>query len=121
MKTKLNGVGILPLVCVLFTALALVWVSCTGPYTNPDVGGGSSSGTGGSVSSKPAYLSSGATLTEALAKLDEIIAYPETPNSTLALAESMKATLSNPYYYSAWPSAGLTMIPQINSMIDMIP
>jgi hypothetical protein len=43
MKTRLNGAGILPLVCVLLAALALVCVSCTGAYINPDAGGGGAS------------------------------------------------------------------------------
>jgi hypothetical protein len=43
MKTKLNITGILPLVCVLFAALALVCVSCTGSYIDSDTIGGSGS------------------------------------------------------------------------------
>jgi hypothetical protein len=46
MKKRLNVMGIAPLscACVLFAALALVCASCTGSYTDPNVGGGDGGG-----------------------------------------------------------------------------
>jgi hypothetical protein len=79
---------------------------------------GTGNDTGSDSSSKPAKLSSGATVSQANAKLDEIIAYPGTPYTTKMYAEATKTGLSE------WPSnypVGAEMVATINSLIDDIP
>jgi hypothetical protein len=148
MKTRLNGAGILALACVLLSALALVCVSCTGGTgtgTDPGVnstdpgssstgsgGGSSGTGSGGVVTeddgpvtespaatSKPAKLTSSATADQALAKLNEIIAYPGTPSGVKADAQYYKNYWSG--YSAVWSSVSFSVIPTINAMIDNIP
>jgi hypothetical protein len=91
--------------------------------TDGPVAGGSGTFTKGTSSSnsgdKPAYLSSGATQAEALAKVNEIIAYPGTPNSVIMGCEILKQTIPN--YSAVWSQMGPTTIASINAYIDQIP
>jgi hypothetical protein len=79
--------------------------------------GGGGSGTG----SKPGTLATTATYSEAVAKLDAIIAYcnsnPGTTNDGIkAQAQSLKTSIS--VYESYWSSVGATYVLSINTLIN---
>jgi hypothetical protein len=80
---------------------------------------------GGDVPSKPGpgggieHLSSSATASQALAKLNEIIAHPDTPTDTKELAQMMKDAM--PTYTLTWSTSRDTVIAAINALIDEIP
>jgi hypothetical protein len=125
MKRKLNDAGILPL-CILFAALAFVCISCTGSYSDPGIGGGSSSGSsnddddeGQENGVKPAHLAISATAAEALAKLNEIIAYSGTPDAAKTAAQTLRNSWS--YFSPNWSTISISTITAINVFIDQIP
>jgi hypothetical protein len=85
--------------------IAIVLAGCVNP-----TGGGEN---------KPEQLTNSATADQALAVLDELIAYPETPAATKAAAEALKNNWSS--YSGDWNSNKTTMIAQINNLVDTIP
>jgi hypothetical protein len=99
----LVGVGVLLLV------VGAAFVACD----KDDDGGG-----GGGGSSKPSELSSDATADQALAKLNEIIAYSGTPADTKSSAETMKGNWNT--YSSSWSTSKIATIPVINAMIKTL-
>jgi hypothetical protein len=129
MKNKINGVAGLATLCVLFCGLALALVSCTGSYTPPDMRGGDSEyggyydddddDSGPSGGSKPSKLSSSATYNQAIAKLDEIIAYSGTSSSVKVSAQQLKTAVSTAGS-SYWSSYSAQTILSINTLIDLI-
>ncbi|GHV81995.1 hypothetical protein AGMMS49991_05530 [Spirochaetia bacterium] len=87
-------------------AFGLVLVGC-------DDGGGGS---------KPALLAANATYAQAMAKLDEIIAYSGTPANIKEWAELNKTDLSSgPQYESGWSTVGASIVAGINGKIADIP
>ncbi|GMO22204.1 MAG: hypothetical protein Ta2B_01100 [Termitinemataceae bacterium] len=85
-----------------------------------DSGGG---GSGGGVVVKPSVLADNATEAQALAKLDQIIAYPGTPAETKSQAQTTKNLWSDTFG-AGWSSSSIyrsTAISHINDMIAQIP
>ncbi|GMO22147.1 MAG: hypothetical protein Ta2B_01020 [Termitinemataceae bacterium] len=81
-----------------------------------DSGGG---GSGGGVVAKPSVLADNATEAQALAKLDQIIAYPGTPAETKTAAQNLKGTWST--ISSNWVTYQAGAILSINTLIAQIP
>jgi hypothetical protein len=101
--------GMLALVLVVGMAV----VGCSDGSTGG--GGGGGGGSGG----KPALLSNEATADQAAARLDEIIAYSETPDNVKTAAQGLKGNWS--FYSSDWVSKGAAAIVLINGYIANIP
>jgi hypothetical protein len=99
MKTRVKMArAFLPLVCVLFAALVLV--SCTGTYTDPDVWAGSSSG-GSSSGGSSSGGSSGLTAAEQKAIQDEIYAaYAADPDGFAQIAAQVGLP-ANPHNWTS--------------------
>jgi hypothetical protein len=80
-------------------------------------GGGGGGGSGGNTVTKPAPLANNATIDEAIAKLDEIIAYCDSHSGNTAVrssASGMKTNLetskTNPMYWTGAQSATISTI-----------
>jgi hypothetical protein len=117
---------------LVFFAVLLSFSACSGEFTDPEyevflLGGGFDDKDGDdyskdsskSKSNKPAELSSSATAAEALAKLDEIIAYSDTPDDVKKAVQIMKAGWSTTYS-PYWTTVGGTTIDAINGIIKAL-
>jgi hypothetical protein len=76
---------------------------------------------GGGNNAKPEKLSNNATHSQAVAKLDAIIAYPGTPAATKQQAQELKSAMTTPGFETTWVTTASTYIILINNMIDTIP
>jgi hypothetical protein len=101
---------------VIMLAFGLVLTGCGDSKT-----GDPGSPPGGKNSGKPTELAPNATHAEAAAKLDEIIAYPETPDGTKEQAQGLKKDM--PQYSLVWgyEDTAKNIISFINVLIDQIP
>jgi hypothetical protein len=70
--------------------------------------------------SKPTTLAQDATYAQAMAKLDEIIAYSGTPTATKSAAETLKTTYGTSSYETSWSSYRIAVVTNINSLIASI-
>jgi hypothetical protein len=122
------------------TVLALFAACSGGVFIDPGHGG--AAGIGGSLGNdydndydddddtgggggKPAKLSSSASYAEAIAKLDEIIAYCEShpgPQSTNAIttAELLKTSWNSANIQSGWSVAQSSAIQNVNAIINLL-
>ena len=93
-------------ILIAMLALGLVLTGCP---TEPPAAG------------KPTRLASDATHAQAMAKLDDIIAYSGTPEATKTLAQQMKTTYGTSVISSSWSTYRTLVVGQINQLIGQIP
>jgi len=123
MKNIYKVLGIIALVAIIGFSMT----ACDDDNGSNGAGGGNggsgSNGGGGINATKPAVLRSNASYNEAVAKLDELIAYcnnnPSTINNSV-LQNAITLKTGMPTYQSIWSTANTatTVINSINNLID---
>jgi hypothetical protein len=116
--------SVILLTAVVVFGAAVFVIACEGgnfidPGHNDVYGLGSGGGGDTDGGGKPAKLSSNATHTEAIAKLEEIISYSETSSGIKAEAELLKMGLEG-MSSQEWNYMRSVHINSINAMIEMI-
>jgi hypothetical protein len=118
---KLSGFGLPALLLVMSLA---VFAGCNNPAQISGPGGGGGGGGGGSQ--KPALLSTNASYEQAMAKIDEGLAYcnnnPNDMNNTAkqGFAEYKHYIMPAPIYRDNWTNNGSFLISGINTLIEML-
>jgi hypothetical protein len=103
-----------------FVSKNSVWIS-SNPWWNSLYTAWMTGGNGNGGGGKPATLASNATYSQTIAKLDEIINYSGTPETTKSSAQDYKTAWQGDSSVQAnWSSFRLSYVPLVNSLIATI-